>query len=302
MESLLTTTIDAPRLSLRLAIAQAARRLAGGGIASARLDAEVLLRHWLGWSQAQLVSRMDAELDERAAGQFLVLVERRLRREPVAYITGTQEFWSLDFQVSPSVLIPRPETECLVETALNLLAERSNEPLRIADLGTGSGAIAISLAAELPRACVTAVDISPAALELAGSNALRHRVAERIKPIHADLFAGFEAAERFDFIVANPPYVRSGEIDELAAEVSRWEPRLALDGGSDGLEFYRRIATTAWRWLAPGGALALEIGADQGSAVRRIFESTAGYDDVAVRRDYAGRDRVITMRLAAHTH
>ena len=227
---------------------------------------------------------------------FEALLLRRLAREPVAYITGTQEFWSLDFVVTPDVLIPRPDTERLVEVALLCAATiPAGKPLWIADLCTGSGAVAISLASELPSAQVCAMDISPAALAIARGNAEAHQVAARMQFFTGDLFEALApgAAVRFDLVVSNPPYVRRAEIVALAPEVSRWEPRVALDGGVDGLDFYRRIAAAAPDYLSEQGVLALEIGADMAGKVSAICADTGRYRKIEIFQDYAGRDRVI---------
>ena len=283
---------------LRQFLSQGAQRLAHAGIETARLDAEVLLGHALGLTREEIVLAGDLRLLPEQVRRFNEILLRRLRREPVSYILGRQEFWSLDFEVAPGVLIPRPETERLVEIALELAQNLTQDKsIRILDIGTGSGAIAVSLAKELPASMIWATDVSGAALKISGSNARRNGVADRIQFLHGDLFAPVdEVAGRFDLIVSNPPYIRSAEIDNLAPEVSRWEPRGALDGGVDGLAFYRRIASQAFRYLAPHGAVALEIGADMDKEVANIFAEVANYADVRVYRDYADRDRVIVAR------
>jgi release factor glutamine methyltransferase len=235
-----------------------------------------------------------------AARGFEALLQRRLAREPVAYITGTQEFWSLDFTVTPAVLIPRPDTERLVEVALLQTGKFPGAtPLRILDLCAGSGAVAVSLACELPSAQIYATDISAAALAIARGNAAAHQAAARVQFFIGDLFDALVPRPEagFDLIVSNPPYVRRDEIVTLAPEVSRWEPRAALDGGVDGLDFYRRIAAIAADYLAPQGALALEIGADMASEVSAICADTGRYREIEAFQDYAGRDRVILAQL-----
>jgi len=283
---------------LRQVLWQGAERLVHAGIETARLDAEVLLGHALALTREEIVLAGDLRLLPEQVRRYKEFLLRRRRREPIAYILGRQEFWSLDFHVTPDVLIPRPETERLVEIALELAREFSKaQPLTILDISTGSGAIAVSLAKELPASMIWATDISGAALKIAGGNARRSGVADRIHFLHGDLFAPVdEAAGRFDLIVSNPPYIRSEEIDTLEPEVSRWEPRGALDGGVDGLDFYRRIASQAFSYLAPRGAVALEIGADMGKEVANIFAEVANYADVSVYRDYADRDRVIVAQ------
>jgi release factor glutamine methyltransferase len=283
---------------LRRTLAEGARRLADGRIESARVDAEMLMEHVLGMTREQLLTSRDFLLSEVHIQQYREHLRRRLEREPLAYIRGQREFWSLEFHVSPEVLIPRPETERLVEIALALARELpQTQALEVLDIGTGSGAIAISLAKELPSAVIWATDVSPAALEIARRNATCNGVAERVRFFQGDLFKAIgESAGRFALIVSNPPYIRSAEIDALEPEASRWEPRGALDGGADGLNFYRRIARQARDYLAPNGAVALEVGADMGKEVSRLF-TAGGYTGVAIFQDYAGRDRVVVARL-----
>ena len=218
-------------------------------------------------------------------------------REPTAYITGNREFWSLDFRVSPDVLIPRPETELLIEVALRLAKEIcSARSPRIIDLGTGSGAIAVALASELTSAEIVATDISAEALVVATVNAVRNGVAERIRFVQGDLFDPIQPEKPADLVVSNPPYIRRSDIDMLVPEVSRWEPRYALDGGLDGLEYYRRIAAQAFRYLAPHGALAVEIGAGMSQAVAALFQDAAECAAVNIYNDYAGIERVVVAR------
>jgi release factor glutamine methyltransferase len=245
----------------------------------------------------------DLPLGAEQAERFQSLLARRLQREPVAYIIGRQEFWSLDFQVTRDVLIPRPETERLIEVALLLGAQlRSDHPLRVLDIGTGSGAIAVSIAKESPSAKIFATDISPSALAIACRNGTLNGVVERITYLCGDLFAAIaDQEEPFDLIVSNPPYIRRAEIATLKPEVRHWEPRTALDGGADGLDFYRRIAARAGQFLAPNGALALEVGADMGGEVCAIFNQAGRYREVAVFQDYASRDRVVGAKVATNS-
>jgi release factor glutamine methyltransferase len=301
MEAPRPTEFDGAAQRLREALRSGALSLAQAGIPSARLDAEILLAHALGWKREQLMGAPNAPLTGAQRDNYSDLLRRRLEREPVAYILGRQEFWSLDFQVAADALIPRPETERLVEMALETAAKFSPaRSLRILDIGTGSGAIAVSLAKELPAARIVATDVSDRALAIARANARRHRVEDRMQFLRGDLWAALNgAAEMFDLIVSNPPYLRSGEIDGLEPEVSRWEPRGALDGGLDGMEFYRRIAARAHGYLAPGGALALEIGADMGGEVTKLFAGAGAYEEVKTFSDYAGKDRVVAARVKA---
>ena len=286
---------------LRQVLSDAEQRLLLAGIETARVDAEVLLGHGLAMTREQLWIRSDLSLNEVQIRQYNELLRRRLMREPVAYITGRREFWSLEFEVSPDVLIPRPETERLVEIALALAqALPCAEAFQILDIGTGSGAIAISLAKELPPAATSAIDDSSAALEVARANAARHNVTERVHFFHGDLFEHLGGcAGRFDLIVSNPPYIRSADIDELEPEVSSWEPRGALDGGADGLAFYRRIARAAHDYMAPNGVIAMEVGAGMGEEVVSLFSDRGYYTGLTIFPDYAGRDRVVVARRNA---
>ncbi len=276
------------------------RFLSCGAIENPRLDAEVLLRHVIQIDKAQLYLRVDETLEAEAEHRFWELLERRARREPVAYITGRKEFWSLDFSVTPDVLIPRPETESLVEVALERMRTLRNSRVKIVDLGTGSGVIAVCLAKELSQAQISAVDLSSAALQVARANGERHGVANRIRFLHGDLFAPL-VAERasFDLVIANPPYVCGRDLTKLEAEIREWEPMVALDGGQDGLEFYRRIATQCSDYLTARGEVLLEIGDRMGEAVAQLFANAGGFEAPALWRDYAGKDRVIVTRKAA---
>jgi release factor glutamine methyltransferase len=262
------------------------------GIESARLDAEVLLGHALGMEKTALYSNLDAPLCRQDERRYRDLLLRRERREPVAYITGRKAFWSLDFLVTPDVLIPRPETELLLGIALarSRLCACRLQP-KILDLGTGSGAIAVSLARELPEARITAVDISPAALAVACRNSERHGLAKRISFLTGDLFE--VVAGQFDLIVSNPPYIRRDDLSALPPDIREWEPVGALDGGVDGLDFYRRIIAEAHQYLVTGGHIILEIGADMGVSVAELFTHAGCYASFCVYEDYAGKDRVV---------
>src|SRR5262245_7869240 len=277
-------------IRLRDALSQAANLLARAGIENATLDAEVLHSHGLGLTREELIVTGDSTVSAEQAKRCAALLARRLQREPVAYIVGRQEFWSLEFQVTPDVLIPRPDTESLVEVALRLAAASPPaQSLRVLDVGTGSGAIAIALAKELPLAENYASDIDPSALTIAHRNAVLNGVACRINFFCGDLFEGL-GNKRFDLIVCNPPYIRSAEIDTLKPEVSRWEPRSALDGGVDGLDYYRRIAFEAGRFLTTDGAVVLEIGASTGEKVLSILARARFCRGAEIVCDYAGRE------------
>jgi release factor glutamine methyltransferase len=290
--------VEAGSPSLRQALLSGVQRLSRAGIDTARLDAEVMLAHVLTMTREQLVSLSDIPLTGGQTQRYKAILRRRLAHEPVAYITGQQEFWSLDFHVTPDVLVPRPETERLVEITLTVVADMLHAtPMRLLDIGTGSGAVAISLARELASAELWATDVSTAAVAIARGNAAHNGVSEKIKFLCGDLFAPFDAeVGEFALIVANPPYLRGGEIAGLAPEVSHWEPRLALDGGTDGLDFYRRIAARASCYLALHGAVALEIGSDMGEAVAKLFDANGRYESAKIFQDYAGRDRVVVAQ------
>ena len=268
------------------------RLLAAAGIDNARLDAEVLLAHACGTSRAALMAGA-AIASTDTTERFRVMIERRASRATLAYIIGRKEFFSLDFEVTPSVLIPRPETETLVEAALRFLATRP-EP-RILDIGTGSGAIAIAIAANAPEVRIKATDISKEALEVARRNAIRHRCEDRIEFVAADLFP--DGHSHFDLIVSNPPYVAEADLDALQPEIRLHEPRHALVAGDDGLDFYRRIATDCRSRLNSDGAVMVEIGAGQASAVEALFQR-AGFSNIDAVRDLAGIDRVIRARVS----
>jgi release factor glutamine methyltransferase len=285
--------------TIRCVLGGATQRLQAAGIDSARLDADVLMCHALQINKSHLYVSLDERLEPSARHRFGGFLIRRLRREPIAYITGRQEFWSLDFLVTPDVLIPRPETERLVEISLECVgAFDSDLVLRILDIGTGSGALAVTLAKELPRAQVVATDISVAALEIARDNAARHQVADRIQFRASNLFESIKEHE-FHLVVANPPYVRRGEVPALAPEVSQWEPRTALDGGVDGLDYYCGIVAQGFRHLLPGGALIMEIGAAMGREITELLGSTGNYTSPLVYQDYARKDRVIVAHAAS---
>lgn len=284
-------------------LAAGERALAACGIDTPRLDAEVLLADALGLGRTALYARLADTPSAAQQAAFRQRLIRRARNEPVAYITGKQEFWSLEFAVERDVLIPRPETELVVETGLGLFGSHTTDALRIADVGTGSGCLAIALAKELPRARFWAVDRSLAALAIARRNACRHGVAARIGLWCGDLLDAAAGRSAFDLIVTNPPYVATPSLDraaDLAPEVRDWEPRGALDGGPDGLDCYRRLLGRGSRngidLLRPGGWLVAEIGWDQCDAIRALAKSRPELSFVRCVQDYAGHDRVVVFR------
>lgn len=275
---------------------RATQDLAASGSPSPRLDAEVLLMHALQVDRLQLLLHPERELAEAERTAFAAAVARRRRGEPVAYIRGEKEFWSLAFEVSPAVLIPRPDTECLVEAVLARCGDPAGAP-RVIDIGTGSGAIAVALARELPAAAIVATDISREALAVARRNAARHGVAGRIAFRCGHLFAA--AAGSFDIIVSNPPYIPAGLHPQLPPGVRDFEPRGALVAGGDGLACLREVIGEGVARLRPGGWLCLEIGAEQGEAVAALLREAGGYGEIGIGQDYGGLDRVATARRLA---
>jgi release factor glutamine methyltransferase len=277
------------------AIDAAARRLAAVGVESAWLDAELLMAAAAGVTRAEILAG-GLSLSSETLARFDAMLSRREKREPLAYILGHKEFYSLDFEVSPAVLIPRPETELAVAAALEAI--KSTRDPRILDIGTGSGAIAIAIAANAHDALVTATDISADALAIAVRNASRHRVADRVTFRHADCFEvldGEPRLERFDLIVSNPPYIDDGSIAALEPEVRGFEPRVALGAGADGLNFFRRIAAGTRAHLQDAGEAIVEVGSGQAAAVSDIFER-AGLRVASVLNDLAGHPRVVRAR------
>lgn len=262
---------------------------AGREIDSPRLDAELLLADTLGLDRVGLYLNFERPLQADELAGYREKVRRRASREPLAYILGRTEFWSLPFIVTPAVLIPRPDTELLVEEALPRLADAA----RVLDVGTGSGALAVALAHERPECTVTAIDVSAAALAVAAGNAGSNGVAERIEFLQADLAALPDGP--FDLVVANPPYIPSGELTTLMPDVRDFEPQLALDGGCDGLDAYRALARQTGAILAPGGWLLVEVGIGQAPAVQELFAG-AGLTEIFISRDLAGIERVVGGR------
>jgi len=285
-------TADLPReAALRLA----ADTLARHGIDTARLDARFLLLHLLALAPIDLTLRGDAPLGEDGARALTRGVVRRLGGEPVARILGTWEFWGLPFALSPATLVPRPDTETLVETALGLVGDRAGV-LRLLDLGTGSGCILTALLTELPRAHGIGLDVAEEALITARANACTNGVGTRAAFLRGRWCAALRGP--FDLIVSNPPYIASATVPALAEEVSAHDPRAALDGGRDGLDAYRAIIGEVARrpgLLTRGGALVLEIGYDQADAVTGLGRE-AGFATSGVARDLAGHPRVVTLR------
>jgi release factor glutamine methyltransferase len=272
--------------------------LARQGVDEARLATEVLLAHAAGCARIDLYTRFEAVPDAEAVTRFRALVKRAAAHEPVAYLVGEKEFFSLTFTVTPDVLIPRPETETLVEYVIDHCRSTGKEDARLLDLGTGTGCIVIAVLAQLSQARAAATDVSEPALAVARKNAERHGVAERLTFACADrldLPTEMIADRGFDVVMSNPPYVAADALRDLDANVREYEPHVALTDGADGLSFCRDIAAGGERILRPGGIVALEIAAGRGDAVRGIFES-AGWLHRATRKDRVeGHDRVLAF-------
>jgi release factor glutamine methyltransferase len=283
--------------TVRELLAISTQYLKDKGCAAARLDAELLLGHVLQLSRIELYLNLDRPLTTQEVDAYRECIARRGRRMPVAYITGVKEFYSLDFAVTPAVLIPRPETELLVEKVVKLAKARlasGQQQVHILDVGTGSGAVAVAAARQDPEFLVTAVDISSEALEVARSNAVRHEVDHQMWFVVSDLFS--DVSGTFDIICSNPPYLTKAEMAQLQPEVS-FEPAAALDGGQDGLVFYHRIFQESQPHLAPSAYVAVEIGADQARAVAAIAEG-CGFSVEECIQDYGGHDRVVVAKWA----
>ena len=286
-----------PEWTIIKLIQWAANYFGSHNIDSPRATAEILLAHALNARRIDLYLRYDQPLNPDERDRFKALIKRRLRREPVAYIVGHKEFWSMDLEVTRDVLIPRPETECLVERALERLARESNpQPKSILELGTGSGAIILALASENSRHFYLGTDISINAIQVARRNAIRHGLGARVHFIVADWLTAFKVRPGlFDLIISNPPYVESGILIKLPPEIQAYEPPAALDGAEDGLQCLRRIIQSAALHLKPAGVLLLEMGADQQARLKRIIDECGQYEDLQFYKDYGGYDRIAAM-------
>lgn len=259
-----------------------------------RFESELLLSFVLKKERIYLLVHNNETIDKKTADIFLSYIKRRAKGEPYAYITGTKEFMSLEFSVCPGVLIPRPDTETLVNHVI--CSQGANTSPNILDICTGSGAIAVSLAKYIKDACVTAIDISDICIEKARENAEKNGVADRVNIIKKDVLSSFCYEEKFDCIVSNPPYIKSDTLPSLMKDVKDFEPLLALDGGDDGLIFYRKISSDAKKLLKEGGLLAFEIGHDQAKEVSCILEKE-GFKNIGFKKDLAGIDRVVFANI-----
>ena len=281
-----STAIQSTRLALRKA-----------GIDEAPLEAEVLVRHVTGIDRAALYADPDRTITDAESRQLAALLARRLQREPLPYIMGHWEFYGLDYIVNNSVLIPRPETETLVEEALitALPMAQGNQPITIVDVGTGSGCVALTLAKHLPQASVVATDVSPDALAVARQNIERHNGQSQVRLVECDLISGVEGP--IDIIVSNPPYIPDGDIPTLQPEVANYEPRVALGGGDDGLSIIRRLLDHSSKLLSPNGAVILEFNPPQADALVSMALSIWPNAKPRVVKDLAGLDRVLVVEL-----
>jgi release factor glutamine methyltransferase len=302
-------TTKATALDVRGALKEAIARLRAAEVASPTLAAELLLMHSLGCDRTWLYTNPEALVDPGVVQAYFALVARRASGEPAQYLTGKQEFWGLEFEVTPAVLIPRPETEHVIEVALARLGPRGikidmatgapSPELHIADVGTGSGCLAVAFAHELPHAKITATDISAAALEVARRNAARHFVQDRIHFVHSNLLDASiddppQRSGVFDLIASNPPYVSRTEARSLAREVRDHEPHAALFGGPTGTEIYPRLIEQAGKLLRPGGILVLELGYSSADEVLKMLKAQPHWPSVSITNDLAGIPRVLS--------
>lgn len=284
-------------------------RLKKGNCPTPRLDAELLFYHMLGKDKSWLFLHYGDEVDDKICEEYFMLIDSRAEGTPLQHITGSQEFMGLNFQVNKKVLIPRQDTEILVEKALGMVKEKRafKRRVRILDLCCGSGAIAISLAYHLCnqniKAFLFASDVSPDAISIARNNSVLNKVDRHIRFIEGDLFKPFpkdrrgKGKQQFDFILSNPPYIPSGVIPTLMREIKDHEPIIALDGGADGLDFHKRILKEAHSYLVKGGVLALEIGYDQGDSLKFLADDVKAYGNVEILKDFSGNDRLAILKL-----
>jgi release factor glutamine methyltransferase len=285
-------------LTISEAIREGARRLRASGVSEDRRAAGLLLSYTLGVDRTHLLTKSNEPVDEASYQAYLALVDRRAAGEPSQYITGHQEFYGLDFIVNRAVLIPRPETELLVEQVIKLTRESHESAPLIVDAGTGSGCIAVTIAANITNARVIATDVSSAALEVAQKNAERHGVLLRIEFLEGDLLeplAKLKLHGKVDLLASNPPYVEEKTAEAIQREVREWEPRVALFGGEDGLDFYRRLFVDGLKYVKPGGYLVCEIGYNQLDRISDLMNGSP-WELIDVRRDLQGIPRTLTAR------
>jgi release factor glutamine methyltransferase len=277
-------------------IQKSADFLAKKGVDAPRLQTELLLAHVLQMPRMKLYLNFERQLSDPELDSLRKLVQRRGLREPLQHLVGTTAFCGLEIAVNGHVLIPRPETELLAEAGWQFLSTSNQQPATALDFGTGSGCIAIAVAAKCPTAHLVALDVSPEALDAARQNAAKNNVSDRIEFRQGDGFAALKAGEQFDLILSNPPYIASAEIETLQPEVRDHDPRGALDGGADGLDFYRRLAAESGKFLKPHGKIILEFGEGQAEKIGRIF-AAHGWLVEAIREDYTQRQRFLIAHL-----
>jgi release factor glutamine methyltransferase len=278
--------------TIRRVLSWTAEDFAARGIETARLDAELLVAHALGLGRVQLYMDLDRPLTDVEREAIRALVMRRRKREPIAYIVGKKEFWGRSFSVSPAVLVPRPDSETLIERALEVVAPDAV----VLDLCTGSGILGITIAAERPAVHVDLTDLSPDALAVAQQNAEALGVIDRVRLLEGDLFGALSGEERYSLITANPPYIPEGERPGLAPDVRDHEPHLALFAGADGFAVHRRLIADAPRFLSPGGTLLIEVGAGQAPELERLIVASGWADHTARHRDLGGIERIVEAR------
>ncbi|MFQ5463085.1 MAG: peptide chain release factor N(5)-glutamine methyltransferase [Phycisphaerae bacterium] len=267
------------------------------GVGDPRLSCELLLAHATGYKRIELYTRFDQVLADEVLATYRECVKRAADHEPIAYLVGEKEFFSLGFTVTPDVLIPRSETETLVEVALDFLAKTDRDDVRILDLGTGSGCVVIAILTQRAEATAIATDISPQALAVARKNAERHGVADRLRLLQTNCFTDVDSGNGFDCIVSNPPYIAAGEMDEVAENVRKYEPHIALTDQGDGLSFYRALAEGGAMLLRDGGMVAVEVADARSGPVRGIFESVGSWENAATLKDrVVGLERVLVFR------
>jgi release factor glutamine methyltransferase len=277
-------------------IQKSADFLAKKGVDAPRLQTELLLAHVLQMPRMKLYLNFDRQLSDPELDSLRKLVQRRGQREPLQHLVGTTAFCGLEIAVNGHVLIPRPETELLAEAGWQFLSTINQQPATALDFGTGSGCIAIAVAAKCPTAHLVALDVSPEALDVARQNAAKNNFSDRIEFRQGDGFAALKAGEQFDLILSNPPYIASAEIETLQPEVRDHDPRGALDGGADGLDFYRRLAAESGKFLKPHGKIMLEFGEGQAEKIGGIF-AAQGWSVEAIREDYTQRQRFLIAHL-----
>jgi release factor glutamine methyltransferase len=270
------------------------------GIESPRLSAELLLSHVLGLKRIELYTQYNKAVEKPELDKLRELVRRAGQNEPIAYLVGKTEFYSMEINVTPDCMIPRPETELLVQRAIEFLRTRNGNQF-VCDLCTGSGCIAVAIAKNFPNAKIIATDICDAALAVASTNVEKHSLQDKIKLLSGDLFDPIIPqldVGKFDLIVCNPPYVSSSEYEKLAQNVKDYEPRMALFAGEDGLDIYRRIIEKVDAFLKPDAALILEIGYAQGHAITEMFEQTGIFSEIKIEKDFHDNDRIVTAKKA----